>query len=387
MLTQRGVSVVSGYKDKIPAAQGKVEFLYDAATGGISVKISGNSGRRFVATYIVAVSMDGRHLLSEVPATGLGVMPVYPRPSVLTFIQSDEQGMWGRNCPHCEKYFRTNHVMGITCCPYCSKGESGLAFVSKEQREYIRASYDAFARARLEKKNTSLDIADITDKTPAWHYSEERQQTHFTCATKDCRAQTDILGEYGYCPRCSHTNAGKLFSENMDKMLARLEEVKNTVTDRRERGVVWEDMTVKTLSAFEHLAKHLRAKLLCFPMTAKRRRNLEGLNFQKPLEANDSLMQWFDIGMLIWPGNAMTPGRTVPQADVPFIKKMIQKRHILMHNGGIVDQDYLDLSGDTQARLSERIELRSNEAKRFIECVQMMGANLLDNVGSGFEVG
>ena len=55
-----------------------------------------------------------------------------------------------------------------------------------------------------------------------------------------------------------------------------------------------------------------------------------------------------------------------------------------MHNGGVADQDYLDLSGDTQARLGERIRIRSNEAKRFVEVVRELGLNLLDNVEDGF---
>jgi hypothetical protein len=82
-----------------------------------------------------------------------------------------------------------------------------------------------------------------------------------------------------------------------------------------------------------------------------------------------------------------TPKRSVPKADLPFIKQMVQKRHILIHNGGVVDQDYLDKSGDTQVRLGERIRVCSKEAKRFIECVQTMGANFADNVECGFSEG
>lgn len=372
---------MSEFKDKIPAAGGKVEFLYDPTSGGISTQISGSG---FMALYLVAVSMDGRHLLATVPATGVGVTPVYPQPSLLTYIQSDEQGMWGRNCQLCQKYFRTNHVMGLTFCPYCSHGAPSLAFISKEQRTYVTAFYDAFARAYIGKKNTSLDMADITDRTSAWHYSEEKQQFHFTCDTKDCGTETDILGEYGFCPRCDLTNARKLFSERMAKILTRLEEIRNTVSDRKERGAVWEDMTKTSLSEFEALARHLRNKLLRFPMTPSRRKRLEDLNFQKPLQADEMLRQWFDIGVLEWPGNDVTPKRVVPESDLPFIKKMIQRRHILMHNGGVVDQEYIDLSGDTQVRLNERIRIDSREAKRFIDCVRKLAANLLDNVEYGF---
>jgi hypothetical protein len=330
--------------------------------------------------------MDGRHLLDSVAPAGMGGTMVYPQPSVLAFMQSDEQGMWGRNCPCCQKYFRTTHIMGLTYCPYCSEAAPDLAFISKEQRTYLTASYDAYARAHLEQRSTFLNLTDITDQTAAWHYSEEKQQFHFTCQTDSCHTQTDILGEYGYCPRCGRTNARKLFSKFVDKELVRLEEVRNSVSDRHERETVWERMTVDALSRFEALAKHLRRKLLCYPMTANRRKELENLNFQQPLTADGSLEQWFGIGALEWAGNSANQKRKVETSEIPFIKKMVQRRHILIHNGGLVDQEYIDQSGDTQVRLDERIRISSNEAKRFLKNVREMGMNLLDNVEEGFSV-
>jgi hypothetical protein len=373
---------VVDFKDKIGAAAGKVEFLYTPGQG-IAAKISGSSPGVF-AMYMVAVSMDGRHLLSEIPATGIGVQPVYPQPSVVAYIQCDELGMWGRNCPACQKYFRTNHVIGETCCPYCSIWAPSLAFVSKDQRKYITACYDAFARAFREKKDTAVEFAEITDSNSAWHYSEQKQQFHFTCSEKDCKTETDILGEYGYCPRCGRTNARKLFLERVDKMLNRWADVDKNISDRQERSLVWEDLTKNIVGDFEHLAKHLRIKLLHFPMTPNRRKRLVELNFQQPLQADESLVQWFDVGLLAWPGNTTTPKRTIQDSDLPFIKKMIQRRHILIHNGGIADQDYLALSGDNQVQLGERIRVRSNEAKRFIEIIRTMAENLMDNLEHGF---
>lgn len=372
------------FKDAIPAARGRLGFICQP-DGRIDCQISGFG---LMAMYMVAVSMDGRRLLGEVPAVGLGQTPVYPQPSVVAYVQSDNQGMWGRNCPACEKYFRTNHVIGdISFCPYCAATAPSLTFISKAQRTYIAACYDAFARAYLTHQSTSLDVAEITDQTPAWHYSEEKQQHHFKCDTKECGTDTDILGRFGFCPRCGRTNARRFFVEAMDRMLTRWEETNQKVTGRSQREEVWEDLTVKSLSEFEALAKHLRRKLLCFRMTPSRRRQLEELNFQRPLQADDSLRQWFDIGVLQWNGNAATPARALPQSDIPFITKMIQRRHILTHNGGVVDQEYLELSGDTQARLDERISVRSNEAKRFVEIVREMGLNLLDNIEDSLDGG
>ena len=375
---------MSEFKDKIPAAGGKIDFLYDAATGRISTQISGTG---FWAMYIVAVSMDGRCLLESVAPAGMGGVMVYRQPSVLTYMQSDKQGMWGRNCPYCQKYFRTTHNMGDTYCPYCSQPAPDLAFISQDQRQYLTAFYDAFARAYLHQRSTSLDLADVTDKTVAWHYSEEKQQHHFVCQTEKCGAQTDILGEYGFCPRCGRTNARKLFAEFMDKELMRIDEVKKLVADRHERGAIWENMIKDAVSKLEALGKHLRRKLLGFPLMATRRIQLEKLSFQQPLAADAALKEWYGFGLLEWPGTETNPARVIAAGELPFVKKMFQRRHILIHNGGVVDQDYLDQSADTDVRLGERIRIRSKEAKRFIRDVSMMGMNLLDNIEDGFSVG
>jgi len=66
---------------------------------------------------------------------------------------------------------------------------------------------------------------------------------------------------------------------------------------------------------------------------------------------------------------------------------MVQRRHILIHNGGVVDRDYLELSGDTDVSLDERIQISSKEARRFLQDVRQMGLNLLDNIEDGFSIG
>jgi hypothetical protein len=371
---------VAEYKDKIPAALGKLEYIHHPS-GQLAFKISG----QMRAMYMVAVSMDGSHLIDTVPAVGMGGTAVYRQPSVVAYVQSDEQGMWGRNCPACQGYFRTTHIHDDCVCPYCAKPAPSLAFISKAQRIYLAASYDAFARAMLTKKDTSLDLEAITDKTPAWHYAEEKQQVHFKCHADGCGAQTDILGRYGYCPRCSRTNARPAFNDSTTRMLTRWYETSKTVTDRNARGEVWDDLTVKSVTELETLAKHLRRRLHLIPMTPCRRREFEALNFQRPLHADESLRRWFDIGFVAWNGNATTPPRAIKDSELPFITKMVQRRHILIHNGGVVDDEYLRLSGDTKARLGEQIRVSSNEAKHFVEVVAEMGLNLLDGVELGLE--
>jgi hypothetical protein len=227
-------------------------------------------------------------------------------------------------------------------------------------------------------------MAAVTDEVVAWHYSEEKQQFHFTCDQESCKTETDILGEYGYCPACGRSNAYKVFAGKCENDLKKLEHIRNTVTDRHEREDAWEKITIDAVSKFEALGKHARRKLLLLPMTVNRRRELEALNFQQPLTADRLLKQWFDVGVMerTMPLNDRTKTQ-VAQTDLPFLVMMVQKRHVLIHNGGLVDEEYLQRTGETQMRLDERVRIRSREARRFIEIVRDMGMNLLDNIETG----
>jgi hypothetical protein len=112
------------FKDAIRAAGGKLEYLHQS-DGRLAFRISGDMR----ALYMVAVSLDGLRLLDTVPAVGYGQMAVYPQPSVVAYVQSDEQGMWGRNYPACERYFMTTHIFHTSVCPYCAKPAPSLAFI------------------------------------------------------------------------------------------------------------------------------------------------------------------------------------------------------------------------------------------------------------------
>lgn len=57
------------------------------------------------------------------------------------------------------------------------------------------------------------------------------------------------------------------------------------------------------------------------------------------------MRDWFDIDI----------GDGVDEADWRFAARMFQRRHVYEHNGGEVDQRYLDDSGDTTVRLKQRI--------------------------------
>jgi hypothetical protein len=55
---------------------------------------------------------------------------------------------------------------------------------------------------------------------------------------------------------------------------------------------------------------------------------------------------------------------------------MFNRRHVLTHNGGRIDQEYLDKTGDTTVKLHQKIAVRSKEIKRLIPLLRTVAQNL-----------
>jgi hypothetical protein len=111
----------------------------------------------------------------------------------------------------------------------------------------------------------------------------------------------------------------------------------------------------------------LRHRLKLIPTTPKRKKELDKLSFQRVLDACESLDQWYGLETL----------EGVSDEQKAFLKMMMHRRPIITHNGGRVDADYLKFSGDTQAKLNERIRIRSSQVRRLLEIVRLLGNNLI----------
>ena len=351
------------YGEPVALGKGKLEFKrVPTQPGLVQQKISGTS---FWGMYQIAVGYDGR-LLLVVPPTGLGApMPPYPKPSMLAWILSDQQGMWGRTCPFCKSYFRTNHILGPTFCPYCSGLVDSLAFVTEAQRRYLTAFCTALNKAQQGPDDVTIDLETVTDSNPEWQYTEQRQQFHFTCS--GCNVAVDILGDYGRCPKCGRSNAEAIIDRKLKSLETAFDNANQNLTDKNQRGETWDRLTVGCISEFKALGNHLRYRLQWIPATPKRKKELKKLSFQRVLDACESLDQWYGLETL----------EGVSDEQKVFLKMMLHRRHIITHNGGRVDADYLKFSGDTQAKLNERIHVQSSQVRRLLEIVRLLGNNLI----------
>lgn len=353
---------------EIAHSGGKITFEH-TQEHGTSIEIS-HCSPWAVTLHQVCVGYDGE-ILEFISFGGMGA-PVYPypQPSVLAFIVSDREGMFGRLCPSCKTYFRSSFLSNRTYCPYCGHPDKGVEFLTQNQLEFIGAFCQAFIDAHGKSESTTIDLDALADQLPenrvSWVYSEERQQSKYKCPK--CRCVYDILGEYGVCPNCATPNFSEVIAEKLNELDCQFRTADASVEERHEREVQWEKLT-RCVSDFESLAKSVRARLLRHPMSPRRRAELDSVNFQNLLPACDALRTWFDIDIL----------EGLTEDDKHFLHIMFNRRHVFVHNGGKVDESYLTRTGDTSVRLHQLLRLRSREIRRLLELTRKCSISLLSS--------
>jgi len=152
---------------------------------------------------------------------------------------------------------------------------------------------------------------------------------------------------------------------------AQFESAKNTITDRHDREVAWEKMT-KCISHFEAMARDIQRQLARLPLIPSRRKEVEQISFQQVIKAHELVCQFFGIELL----------DEIIDVDKQFLNKMFNRRHILIHNAGRVDQEYLNRTSDSGVKLHQKIAVRSREIERLIPLLKKMAKNLFQGYES-----
>jgi DNA-directed RNA polymerase subunit RPC12/RpoP len=354
---------------EIAHAGGKIEFTLDEDKM-VSTRISSSSPYPF-SIIRICVSHDGV-LLDFVPYIGIAPDPIHPQPSVCVNLISDREGMWGRHCPSCDSYFRTKQPGRLMACPYCGFKANNVVFTTAPQRRFLGHYLTTLFSLDNNQPSAVLDISsilqDLNSEAPDWLYTEERQQSTYKCA--NCGVTYDILGLYGSCCNCSKYNGQLVFDEIITSIKNQFEQVNSDVHDRTERALEWEKF-VRCISEFEALGNDIVRRLLTFPMTNKRRNELNQLSFQRIGDAVKKIEDWYSIK--IW--------EEFREDEAKFINLMFQRRHIFTHQAGRVDAEYMKNTGDSSVKIGQILRLRSNEIKRLLPLLQKMGMNLI----AGFE--
>jgi hypothetical protein len=291
-------------------------------------------------------------------------------------LNSDDDGYFGRECPieECLGYFKVTLGTGIKgpapChCPYCGHSGEGNTFFTADQIEYARSVVMRKVTDAIHKDLKSLEFEhkpqgmfgigismklQPSSPLPIRHYREKQLETEVVC--DNCTLRYAIYGVFGWCPDCGVHNSLQILTKNLE--LARKELTLAQSADAELSNHLIGDALENVVSAFDGFGREIcsrkGADIRFQNITGARRRVQETLGF----DFADSLSsdEW----------NSAC--------------RIFQKRHLLAHRMGVIDEDYLQKANDPGAVAGRKIRVSHDEVNSAINIVESLGRRLFGGV-------
>ena len=302
-------------------------------------------------------------------------------------LPTDENGMLGRECPdeNCLGYFKIMPGTSIKdddlqlTCPYCGIKADSQDFSTKEQIEYAksvvlrkvqkalmtdlrnwgksleRSTKGGFIQIKTEYKSTPMPIR---------YYEEKELETTITC--EQCGLVYSVFGKFAYCPYCGIDNTIQILSKNLElinKLLSKAKEEENLEFQEFLVHNALEDI-VSSFDSFGRNSVRLFTK-----NTDKSDLNI---SFQNIRKAHERILKEFDFDF----------SQGLVSDDWNKVVKNFQKRHLISHNDGIVDDPYIQITNDQEAVKGRKIKIASEDAKDMLEAIGIMAQNLQKGLSS-----
>lgn len=195
----------------------------------------------------------------------------------------------------------------------------------------------------------------------------EEWETDITC--ESCGTRYSVIGSAYFCPCCGHNSAVSVFEESMDsieKMLASLPKMKQMFTSsygRDKAETMCRSLLESTIgdivSAFQKFASCLYDKLT-----------------RKTCRVND--FQIVDKGSQLF-NDATGKGYNewLSADELRTMNLLFQRRHLIEHNNGMIDQRYIDKSGDNSYAVGQRLVVKESDPLTLLAIIKKVSRGLL----------
>ena len=295
-------------------------------------------------------------------------------------LSTDGEGFIGRQCSddRCRKYFKVKPGTGLTqqaeaFCPYCGHGDQPDAFFTDDQKEYVlslvgnqimREAAQRLKQHEFDIKpkgpfgiGMSLKIRHTPE--PIRYYLEKEVETQLVCAR--CTLNYSIYGVFGYCPDCRLHNSTQILQKNFEVILKLLRLGEGAEPDVVEQ--LTSDAVENAVSAFDGFGREvcrIAAPRSIDPAAAAE------ISFQNIDAARRRVQQLFQVDIAA----ALSPD------EWRRIVIFFQKRHLIAHKMGVIDERYVQASGDPNAIVGRKVQMSRDDPEDICRILQKLGENL-----------
>jgi len=313
-------------------------------------------------------------------------------------VSIDDKGYYDRVCPHeqCKGEFkvlfddwrdkvRDEEVF----CPFCRHVAQATEWHTPEQVRQIQEAataeaarlFGAAIKRGVDRTGTIRMGGGMFPITISLKYNpgripvvvpaaaSEPLRQDFSCERCSCRYTS--VGASFFCPACGHNSAISTFEttlETVEKTIAALpvlrESLGKTVdpdTSKNAVRQILEDQFPRLVGAFERLSEALFSK---HPNASSHA--YKGSIFQR---LDDASALWF-----------ATTGKSyndfLGPNEILRMKILFQQRHVLSHRQGIIDQKYLDNTGEKCYSVGQRLVVNEADVLELVALLRKLTCGL-----------
>lgn len=311
----------------------------------------------------------------------------------ITFL-SDNKGYFDRECPNpnCLYVFKIhmkdweNKVSDEEVhCPMCGHVDTSDKWWTQEQLDEMRDIVTSYAlnviQNTLEKSFKKLANSTRNNKFIQIKYKPgrrisfinnpigQREEWTTDIVCEKCQTRYSVIGSAYFCPCCGYNSALSVFNKSMESiknMIDSLSEVKITLTniyDVDTAETMYRQLLEGTIgnivSAFQKFASCLYDEITG---------NTSRVNdFQIVDKGSQLFIDATGKGFETW----------LDYNEINDMKVLFQKRHLIEHNSGLVDQKYIDKSGDLTYSVGQRLVIKISDSIRLLEIINKLSIGLL----------
>lgn len=301
--------------------------------------------------------------------------------SISVTLKRDKDGYVGRECPDCHKYFKVTPGTGLRgsdlpcTCPYCGRKGPSNDFLTQDQMEYAKSAMMQHLEGDLNNmfKTLEFDTAPVGPfgigmslKVDPWSapplhmYREKDLETYVECPV--CSLKYAVYGVFAYCPDCGQHNSLQILTRNLDIVSKELDIAASSDAD--VCGALVANALEDCVSAFDGFGReicHIHAgDALANPP------KVDTLSFQSLSGARTTVKNVFGIDF----------AAACTTEDWGAAVRNFQKRHVLSHKSGVVDEEYVRRSGDTSTPVGHKLVIEPSEVRQLTRTLVTLGSNL-----------
>ena len=197
-------------------------------------------------------------------------------------------------------------------------------------------------------------------RQPPIHYYREKQlETEVVCT--NCTLRYSVYGVFAFCPDCGQHNSIQILDENLEVVRKMLEMAMREGKALAEKFI--ENALEDCVSAFDGFGRELS---WVHANKARTPAKAEKMSFQNLEAARKSFLDLFGIDL----STAVEPEEWRAAAMA------FQKRHLIAHKLGVVDQDYMAKTGDTRAGVGRKISIDAGEVNELAEIINTLALRM-----------